>query len=110
MDNIIKVKVGDNTYGIMSGGTKIITLSSNGWVFDPTSGGYTQEVLVDGINGETSCVLDVSVSKVDNIEQAYEQWSLVFNAETINHNDTQGKIIFYAKEQTTINLNVVVKW
>ena len=110
MDNIIKVKVGDNTYGIMAGGSAIITLSNVGWTFDPTSGGYIQTVDVKGINATTTCVLDINVNKIENVSQAYAQWSNVFNAVTINKDDNTGQIIFYAKEPLTENLSILVKW
>lgn len=112
MDNIIKVKVNGIDYGIASGGSEEKTLLADNWSqnLDPEIGGFTQEILVEGIDKNTSCVLDINVTTTRNIDAMYEQWSKIFNAVTANADGDNGKIIFYAKEKPTIDLNINIKW
>ena len=112
MDNIIKVKVDGIDYGIAGGGSKDLTLLADNWSqnLDPEIGGFTQEILVECIDKNTSCVLDVNVTTTRNIDAMYEQWSKIFNAVTANADSGKGKIIFYAEEKPTIDLNIIAKW
>lgn len=87
---------------------KALVLEANlttNWTYDSTNGYYTQNINAADIKETHAPILDVKLSgNLENMKTLQDEWSKIVSAIT---ND--GSITFYASEQTTINLTVIIK-